>query len=457
MEFYKTSRGKECLIYNEKIYCYDKSTKFGKRWRCKNKNSCKGSVTTAEDNVVTRSTPHKCVVNNNDILIFKANLTIKDKVNNTNEPFNQIFTTVTKDLSQQALVNFTNFEAQRDYSTRKRNKRDSYNIPPEQDIPPELQLTLNKQKFLQYDSGITCPKRFLVFLSEEFKELIKDNQSIIIDGTFKSSPAEYYQIITLQFFIFGKYIPLIFILVKEKTESCYDLVFRYIKDTFNISAKYVVIDFEYALKKTAAIFSKYNTTHGCIFHFSQCIWRKIQEMGLSTAYKQNEEIRKIFKLFFNLSYFSEDKNPAAYNYILETITSKNLYETFKEFITYFERNYQGSISKLPLYEVSFWSVYKRNKENIARSTNSLEGFHRSLNQLIGNANPNIGKLIDTLRIITEKNRVKLYRAKEGIFNFKKDKNETKDKIRKILADNENYYTVEKLFSIYENLNHWKHK
>ncbi|KAI0986698.1 hypothetical protein GJ496_011226, partial [Pomphorhynchus laevis] len=53
----------------------------------------------------------------------------------------------------------TSFENMRDYAKKIRNERDNYTPGPENDIPLELQTTLNGFRFLQYDSGLTSGSR----------------------------------------------------------------------------------------------------------------------------------------------------------------------------------------------------------------------------------------------------------------------------------------------------------
>ena len=36
---------------------------------------------------------------------------------------------------------------------------------------------------------------------------------------------------------------------------------------------------------------------GCHFHFTQAIWRRIQEIGLITVYKENEVLRMWLEMF----------------------------------------------------------------------------------------------------------------------------------------------------------------
>ncbi|KAI0989158.1 hypothetical protein GJ496_009741 [Pomphorhynchus laevis] len=109
----------------------------------------------------------------------------------------------------------------RDYAKKIRNERDNYTPGPENDIPLELQTTLNGFRFLQYDSGLTSGSRtkpltlgiseikilnlhFLLFLkgipyfirwrvfgSKKFDEKPETRQWRVSDITMLSSEMEY--------------------------------------------------------------------------------------------------------------------------------------------------------------------------------------------------------------------------------------------------------------------------
>lgn len=41
---------------------------------------------------------------------------------------------------------------------------------------------------------------------------------------------------------------------------------------------------------------------GCLFHLGQCLWRKVQELGLSQLYQDNEEFRMAVKMMLASSF-----------------------------------------------------------------------------------------------------------------------------------------------------------
>ncbi|KAG0432890.1 hypothetical protein DMUE_5468 [Dictyocoela muelleri] len=96
------------------------------------------------------------------------------------------------------------------------------------DIPPELKITINGNKFLQYDSGILDPKRILIFANSERLDYIKNSEIWLGDGTFKMAPEVFYQIYIIYIQIFKSFIPIIFGLLPDKTERSYSRLFAQI-------------------------------------------------------------------------------------------------------------------------------------------------------------------------------------------------------------------------------------
>jgi hypothetical protein len=59
--------------------------------------------------------------------------------------------------------------------------------------------------------------------------------------------------------------------------------------TAGFDIKHAIIDFELGLKNGLSVsFPNININY-CNFHFGQCIWRKIQSIGMSGIYNENAE------------------------------------------------------------------------------------------------------------------------------------------------------------------------
>ena len=57
----------------------------------------------------------------------------------------------------------------------------------------------------------------------------------------------------------------------------------------------IMTDFEFALVQSLELEFPGARIHGCYFHFSQCLWRKVQILGLVEEYKENTANRRFIQ------------------------------------------------------------------------------------------------------------------------------------------------------------------
>ncbi|KAF9742198.1 hypothetical protein NGRA_3630, partial [Nosema granulosis] len=128
-------------------------------------------------------------------------------------------------------------------------------------------------------------------------------------------------------------------------------------------------------------------------------------------------------------------------YIIEE-GNKNVLDLFKWFKNEFITNSRGNKG------IDFWNIKMRTEENIPRTTNSLEGYHRHLNTLIDVKQSSIIPILNELKneqTITE----------NKLFYSLKNKPVAKtDNVLLMLLDTEKYEPVEYLQHIALNYN-WK--
>jgi hypothetical protein len=85
----------------------------------------------------------------------------------------------------------------RDNITRNRNKIIGYSKETRFDIPESLKYDKNGNLFLRFDSGMEDENRYIIFYTKFKEEKFKTMDVFIIDGTFKSSPPEFNQLVTI--------------------------------------------------------------------------------------------------------------------------------------------------------------------------------------------------------------------------------------------------------------------
>ena len=74
---------------------------------------------------------------------------------------------------------------------------------------------------------------------------------------------------------------------------------------------------------------------GCSFHWAQCIWRKIQDIGLALADKNDNATRKLCRKFLALPYLPNEHIPALF----EKLAAKATAPMMADLVTYIRMNW----------------------------------------------------------------------------------------------------------------------
>ena len=111
---------------------------------------------------------------------------------------------------------------------------------------------------------------------------------IYIDGTFKSVPKKYYQILNIAWYYkeINGIIPIFMILMTGKNEYLYNKVLHDVKlilkdngiDLKSIPKRFMV-DFEQGLINSVKKNFENSTIDGCFFHFVKLLWNKAKLLG----------------------------------------------------------------------------------------------------------------------------------------------------------------------------------
>ena len=128
---------------------------------------------------------------------------------------------------------------------------------------------------------------------------------------------------------------------------------------------------------------------GCLFHFTQAIWRHVQCLGLTKQYKEDSDFNRVVRRALALPLIPPNQVEDVWMKALNEVGDPQQIH-FCDYVT--ETWVDPMIAKFP---IEIWSQYT----NIAgvRKNNHLEGWHGALNRELGHSHPNIFKLIETLR------------------------------------------------------------
>ena len=137
--------------------------------------------------------------------------------------------------------------------------------------------------------------------------------------------------------------------------------------TVNLQPSQVFVDFEEGAIRAFKEEFPGVQVKGCHFHFTQCIWRKIQELGLSVEYKEDKKVRVWLEFFKTMAFIPIDLLDSTFQYLLSIQPESLNSDKLRLFVNYFESTWIGRDSKFPK---DMWNHY----ETIGpRSNNHVEG------------------------------------------------------------------------------------
>ena len=144
------------------------------------------------------------------------------------------------------------------------------------------------------------------------RELIamQECSTIYFDGTFRSTPRPYAQIVTFHGLFRNTQwiIPLGMALLGGKTMAHYQCMLLSLKaGVLNASGRPLaptetLTDFEASLMQSIRLELPATMVHGCYFHYCSALWRRVQELGLQLPYRQDRRVKKFIRKLMALGY-----------------------------------------------------------------------------------------------------------------------------------------------------------
>ena len=103
---------------------------------------------------------------------------------------------------------------------------------------------------------------------------------------------------------------------------------------------------------------------GCFYHYSQCLYRRIQSTGLATAYSHDESLRSCCKKLMALPFLPIDEVETSF-YTLRTTADPEVKKKLRDVFLYFDDYWLNTVP------VETWNVHGYNY----RTNNICEGLY----------------------------------------------------------------------------------
>ncbi|CAF4000286.1 unnamed protein product [Rotaria sordida] len=229
--------------------------------------------------------------------------------------------------------------------------------------------TLRNNDFLIADKFINRRQRIILFGSHEQLKMLFSAEVILMDGIFSACPKIFDQIYTIHCIKYKQSFPCVFGLLLNRHKNTYSFLFhelRYValQMKLDFSPKIVMSDFESGL--ASAVKSEFTTAKhsSCFFHFTQAIYRNIQQLGLSSMYNDDCNVKSFCRKLMALALLSETVIEDAYDDLVGDL-SPDMRTVINDLLEYFQRQW---FLKVP---ISQWCVHG----SYIRTNNNAEGIH----------------------------------------------------------------------------------
>ena len=111
------------------------------------------------------------------------------------------------------------------------------------------------------------------------------------------------------------------------------------------------------------------------------VWKHIQRLGHQVRYVEESEFGLCLRMLSALAFLPPQNVISGFEELCDDVRT-NYQDDVDEHFEYFEDTYIGRYRRnaprcQPLFAIDIWNMYHRTDEELPRTNNSVEGWHRS--------------------------------------------------------------------------------
>ena len=228
-----------------------------------------------------------------------------------------------------------------------------------------------KQESILYQE--VYPNDFLIYSHPEVKEHVKNVHWILVDGTFKSCPVRFKQLLTIlaRDEQTGTFFPILHALMPSRTTDSYMRLFEIVDHYFSFDQlAYITVDFEksltHVLRQWAQRRQKKVEIIGCKFHYSKALSRRFKDEVKRRKLRAQE--KEFLRAFQSMPFLERSD-------ILHMLDSlKTMVHPYGNFVAYFNRTW------MPQEMFDLWNLSGKQSHGILTryTNNALESLNGRL-------------------------------------------------------------------------------
>ncbi len=203
--------------------------------------------------------------------------------------------------------------------------------------------------------------------------------------------------------------PLVFAFLPGKSTDVYETFLRQLQQScegygLQHQPDQVFLDHEMASRNAVLRVLPNTVVKACFFHYTQCIWRKVQATGLANMYKELDSVHTLVRRASVLPLVPENGVEDVWFQALDAIGNEDLPMDVTPFTDYVTEQWVDKDDK------GVWNHYATEG---ARTTNHLEGWHSKLKKDVRHAHPNIFSIIQTIQQIEAAGYIRILQYEAG--------------------------------------------
>ena len=318
LEFTVSEKGKRKLLVDGHLYVKDKAADTKMYWKCEKFAimKCHARVHTEGDRILKHVGDHNHAADAASVDAAKVVMDAKEKALTSQDSGHQIVAQATVGISTAVAAKLPQPSSWKRSLRRARQTADVALPNPqsrtELQIPREICLLDDGEDFLKFDSG-AGDDRIIIFSTDRNLRLLAQSPNWHCDGTFKSCPPLFEQIYTVHSIVNNRVMPALFALLPSKSEETYSRLFAQMRNMMpTVNPATVLTDFESATVKAFHIQYPNTTQRGCFFHFTQCLYRKIQANGLQQKYATDANFALMMRMLSAVAFIPVTEVVAAF-------------------------------------------------------------------------------------------------------------------------------------------------
>lgn len=428
VNFSRSSKNRETLVYKSFEFWKHKDYKNGSTaWRCTKSVlfHCKARVTTRGGDIVAETnTLHTHEGNRATALARKAVAEMKDNMSHINSTPSSSQGAVAVNLPDHVLMALPKRPALNRALQRHRKKifadvNGGTRLPP-LPVDHNFPIPVLFEEMVLFDSGTGC-SRIIIMGCDALLDGLGRADIWLADGTFSIVPTVLFQLYSIHFqFVDGMNPAAVYCLMSNKTADSYTRMLAALHDLVPLAApKKILVDFEKAAMNAFEAAYPNAAVTGCYFHLTQSVIRKVNEIGMKLAYENDDAIRGSVRCLSALAFVPTTDVVEAFELLAESFPD---HDHSAELLSFFEHTYirgrrlRGRVEAYgqPLYRMELWNQHDAGAAGIARTTNSVEGWHHGLQSLFHCHHPNMWTFMNGIRQDMTKQKALVLQGATGI-------------------------------------------